>query len=214
VRSEGSRPGGDQTLAAVYEVPYLAHAPLEPQNCVAKVKGGKVEIWAPCQVPTVAQEVVAAAVGVSSSDVLVHTTYAGGGFGRRLVADYAAQAAAIAKRVGRPVKLIWSRESDTTQGYYRPAAAMHMSGAVSAKGRASSLTFHGISQQLSLEQGDLVTGSQPRWIPAFMRKLTARSMLGVFAANTSVDWFGTPVSSGGISAASLKPVIRAAAWFA
>jgi isoquinoline 1-oxidoreductase/isoquinoline 1-oxidoreductase beta subunit len=179
---------GRVALDAVYEVPYLAHAPLEPQNCVASVRGGKAEIWAPCQTPSGLQEVVADAVGIAADDVLVHTTFAGGGFGRRLVSDFAVEAALLAKRVGRPVKLIWTRESDMTQGYYRPAATVFVRGAV-ANGRITALAYHNLSQPITLDSADSLRGGQPTWLPAFMRSNTAKTMLALTASNTAVDMF-------------------------
>ncbi len=200
VRDDGDaraalRRAGGEAIDAVYEVPFLAHAPLEPQNCVVAVRGESAEVWAPCQVPTVIQEAVAGAIGISADDVLVHTTFAGGGFGRRLFGDYAAQAATIAKRIGRPVKLIWSRESDMTQGYYRPAAITSVRGTVDGKGRAAALAVHTRSQPTTLDQEEGLRGGQATWMPAFMRDLNARSMTALTAANTSVDMFATEGAS-------------------
>ena len=181
-------------VEAVYEAPHLAHAALEPQNCTVEVRAGRVEVWAPCQVPTVIQEAVADAIGVAADDVLVHTTYCGGGFGRRLLGDVAAQAAVIAKRVRRPVQLIWSRESDTTQGFYRPAATAFLRGAVE-DGRAKAVHYHSLSQPISLHQEESTRGGQPTWLPRFARQLAAKSMAALFAANTSIDWFATEGAS-------------------
>jgi isoquinoline 1-oxidoreductase subunit beta len=181
---------GRPALDAVYEVPHLAHAPLEPQNCIAHVRGKRVEIWAPCQVPTVVQEAIAEALGVDADHVLVHTMFSGGGFGRRLVADYAVQAATIAKAVGRPVKLIWTRESDMTQGFYRPAAVVRVRGAV-AGGRATGLDAHVVSQSLALDSSEMVSGGMPAWLPTFMRRMSARASLALTASNTAIDMFAT-----------------------
>jgi CO/xanthine dehydrogenase Mo-binding subunit len=191
VRDEGDVDGvlrrGAPTLDATYEVPFLAHAPLEPQNCIVSVRGPSVEVWAPCQIPSGVQEVIAEALGVAAEDVLVHTTLAGGGFGRRGVADYAAQAALIARKVGRPVKLIWSRESDMTQGFYRPAAVVSVRGAVDDAGRVQALDVHLRSQPISLDFVEVFRGGQPRWMPAFMRSMSARSVAGLTASNTVPD---------------------------
>jgi isoquinoline 1-oxidoreductase beta subunit len=178
-------------LDAVYQVPYLAQAPLEPQNCTVSIAKGKVEVWAPCQVPTVIQEAIAAAVDVDSDDVLVHSTYAGGGFGRRLVADFAAQAATIAKRMKRPVKLIWSRESDTTQGFYRPAATARVRGALDGKGRVAGLRVRLLAQAITGDSVESLRGGQPTWMPAFVRSLGSRSMKALALGNTAVDMFAT-----------------------
>ncbi|MBK7195523.1 MAG: xanthine dehydrogenase family protein molybdopterin-binding subunit [Myxococcales bacterium] len=178
-------------IAAVYEAPFLAHATLEPQNCVAAVRGRAVEIWAPCQSPSAIQEVVAEALDVRAADVRVHTTFAGGGFGRRLLADYAAQAATIARRVGRPVKLIWDRASDMTQGYYRPANVTHVRGAIDAAGRMTGLAYHNLSQPITVDSAEAVRGGMPRWLPALSRHLTAQTMVALTAANTMIDLFAT-----------------------
>ena len=88
---------GEKNLDAVYEVPFLAHAPMEPMNCVAKFENGKAELWAPSQNPQNARSEVAKALGISENDVTVHVTLMGGGFGRRLVSDFAVEAAEISK---------------------------------------------------------------------------------------------------------------------
>lgn len=186
---------GDAVVQAVYEAPYLTHAPLEPQNCTVSVKkAGRVEVWAPCQVPTTIQEAVADAVGVDADDVLVHTTYCGGGFGGRLLGDVAAQAAKIAKKVRRPVQLIWSRESDMSQGSYRPAVTAFLRGSVIA-GRAEALHYHCLSQPIAANQLESTRGGQPSWLPRFTRQVTAKSMSALFNANTNIDWFATEGAS-------------------
>ncbi len=198
VRSDGKvaaayrKAAPEERLDAIYEAPYLAHAPLEPQNCVVHVQRGRVEVWAPCQSPTMIQECIADAIGADPERVLVHTTFAGGGFGRRLLGDYAAQAAQIAKQIGRPVQLIWSRESDMTQGFYRPAAVTHVRGAVDRdRQRAVSLSYHQLSQPLSVDASESVRGGQPRWVPGFLKKSSARWAVALTASNTAIDMFAT-----------------------
>ena len=176
-----------KAIDVVYEVPYLAHAPLEPQNCVAHVRGRQVELWAPCQSPDAVREVVGEALDVPAGNVLVHTTYAGGGFGRRLLGDYAVQAAMVSRKVGRPVKLIWSRESDMTQGYYRPAAVTFVKGAVDARGRATALSLHQLSQSITVDSAETLRGGQPSWLPAFAKRDTAETVIALTAANTAID---------------------------
>jgi len=112
-----------RTLEAEYRVPYLAHATMEPQNCTALVREGKVEVWGGTQSPSLARWIAAQVAKVAEQDVTVHTTYLGGGFGRRIELDLVAQAVAIAMQVpGRPVQLIWPREQDTQHDVYRPAS--------------------------------------------------------------------------------------------
>lgn len=111
-------------LEALYSAPYLAHATMEPMNCTAQVKDGKVDIWAPTQVPQFARAIAAKVAGVDVAQVTLHQTLLGGGFGRRLESDFVGQAVRVAMDCGgKPVQLIWSREEDTTHDFYRP---MHM----------------------------------------------------------------------------------------
>ncbi len=119
----GSPPASGRTVEAEYQVPMLAHACMEPLNCTARVDPDGCTIWGPLQTPGWAQGVGAAIAGVPIENVVVNTTFLGGGFGRKFLVDFVAQAVAIAKAVpGRPVKTIWSREEDFAQGFFRPAA--------------------------------------------------------------------------------------------
>ena len=125
-----------KTIEAEYAVPFLAHATLEPQNCTASVRDGKVEIWAPTQAPSLVRWMAAKVAGVAPHDVTVHTTYLGGGFGRRAELDLVAQAVELAKTTsGRPVQLMWSREEDTTHDMYRPAALSRLRAGIDGNGR-------------------------------------------------------------------------------
>ena len=109
------------TVESLYSAPYLAHATLEPMNCTARVADGKVDIWAPTQVPQLARAAAAKVAGVEVEQVTLHQTLLGGGFGRRLEVDSVAQAVRIAMATqGKPVQLIWSREEDTQHDFYRP----------------------------------------------------------------------------------------------
>ncbi len=112
-----------EIIEAEYRVPFLAHACMEPMNATAQLVGGKLRIWAPTQAPTIVQQVCGAVVGLSAEDVEVTTTFLGGGFGRRAEADFACYAALLAAETdGRPIKVTWTREEDTTHDAYRPAA--------------------------------------------------------------------------------------------
>ena len=112
----------ERVIEADYAVPFLAHACMEPMNATARVRDGKLEIWAPNQMPTLVAYLSGAAIGIESADVTAHTTSLGGGFGRREM-DTTIYAAIMAKAVeGRPVKVIWSREEDIRHDTYRPAA--------------------------------------------------------------------------------------------
>ncbi len=126
--------GAATKIEVVYEVPYQAHATMEPQNCTADVRADRVDVWAPTQFQTVAQAMAAKICGLQPEAAFIHTTYLGGGFGRRGSNDFVMEAVQISKAVGAPVKLTWSREDDTQHDYYRPASYVRMAGAIGADG--------------------------------------------------------------------------------
>jgi isoquinoline 1-oxidoreductase subunit beta len=123
-----------RTIKAVYEVPFLAHATMEPVNCTAHFLDGECELWAPTQIPAAAAASVAQALGIPIERVKVHVTFIGGGFGRRLIQDYAVEAALISRKVKAPVKVIWTREDDIRHDFYRPAAVHSLNAGIDAKG--------------------------------------------------------------------------------
>lgn len=124
----------DSVIEATYSVPYVSHAPLEPQNCFAHVEGDHCRIIVPTQMPAGVSRAVAAATGLDRMNIEVEMTRVGGGFGRRLTADYAAEAAMISQQSGYPVKLVWSREDDMRHDFYRPAGHHHMKAGMDANG--------------------------------------------------------------------------------
>jgi isoquinoline 1-oxidoreductase beta subunit len=126
---------GGTVHEAEYYVPMLAHAPMEPPAAVAEFKDGKVIAWTATQNPQAVQATVAAALGIKPADVTCHVTLLGGGFGRKSKPDYVAEAALLSKKVGKPVKVVWSREDDIHFDYYHSVAAMYMKAATDAKGR-------------------------------------------------------------------------------
>lgn len=119
-----------EVVEASYEQPFLAHATLEPMNAIARYSEGKMEVWAPTQAPDLGRIAVARVTDLSPADVTIHTTFIGGGFGRRLTQDFIGEAAAVAFHVGRPVKLLWSREEDTRHDWFRPAMLHRLSAAI------------------------------------------------------------------------------------
>ncbi len=124
----------ERKVEADYELPFQAHATMEPMNCTMQVGPTQAEAWAPVQGPEWVQGVMQQVTGLPPDKITVHTTYMGGGFGRRYQADFAIECAQIAKRVGKPVQLVWSREDDMTHDFYRPASYHRVSGAVDEKG--------------------------------------------------------------------------------
>ncbi len=139
VRSRGD---GKQALAdaadthvAEYYLPHLAHASMEPPAAVAHVKGDKCEVWAPVQNPQAAQETVGAALGIDPQNVRCNVTLLGGGFGRKSKPDYCAEAALLSKRLGKPVKVVWTREDDIRFDYYHSVAALRMEAALDKDGK-------------------------------------------------------------------------------
>lgn len=143
-----------RTVQAVYSAPYLAHATMEPMNCTAQVRDGKVEVWVPTQVPQMARAIAAQVAGVALQDVTLHVTLLGGGFGRRLEVDCVAQAVRVAMDcAGVPVQLSWSREEDTTHDFYRPMHVAMLRASIDGEGRVSGLRIK--------SAGDAIT---PRWL--------------------------------------------------
>jgi CO/xanthine dehydrogenase Mo-binding subunit len=185
--------GAAVKVEAIYEGPYLAHAALEPQNCVVSApKDGKVEVWAPNQSPTIVQQAIADTLGGSPDDVVVHSTLAGGAFGRRTYADAIVQCAMIAARVKRPVKVVWSRESDMSGGYYRPQWTSKMRGAVTADGKIAGIANQSLSQSLiaGSSTGPLARAAL-NTLPGPLRATITNALMGAFASNTISDVLAT-----------------------
>lgn len=127
-------------LQAAYRAPYLAHATMEPPNCTAQVADGRVRLWVPTQVPTLARAAAARVAGVAVDQVELHVPYLGGGFGRRLEVDLVAQAVRVALDTGgAPVRLLWSREQDIGHDFYRPAASALLRATLDERGRPLAL---------------------------------------------------------------------------
>ncbi|PYQ08336.1 MAG: hypothetical protein DMF83_06880 [Acidobacteria bacterium] len=140
VRNEGDAAatlvGAEQKVDAVYELPFQAHATMEPMNCTVDIRADRAEAWSPTQAPDWTRSAIAQVTGLPPPSINVHTTLMGGGFGRRYQADFVVEAAQVGKAVGAPVQLLWTREDDMRHDFYRPFAYHRLSGAVDAKGNA------------------------------------------------------------------------------
>ena len=131
-----------KVVEAGYFYPFISHATLEPQNCTVHVKGDGAEVWAPTQQPGSGKQAAATVLGMEPDNVALHLTRSGGGFGRRLYNDFVAEAAAIAKRAGAPVKLVWSREDDMRHDRYRNAGYNYFRGGVDEQGKIVAWASH------------------------------------------------------------------------
>ncbi|HVG20598.1 MAG TPA: molybdopterin cofactor-binding domain-containing protein, partial [Blastocatellia bacterium] len=147
---------GGKIHEAAYYTPMLAHAPMEPPAAVAEFKDGKVVTWANTQNPQAVQDTVAKALGISKDDVICHVTLLGGGFGRKSKPDYVAEAALLSKQVGKPVKIVWSREDDVQFDYFHSPAVLYMKAAVDESGRPTAWlqrsVFPPIASQNNLDE--------------------------------------------------------------
>jgi isoquinoline 1-oxidoreductase beta subunit len=169
VRSDGDHKGTFASAAtkveASYFYPIMSHQPLEPQNCTASVKDGKVEIWAPTQNPGAGRTLVAKTLGIAPEAVTIHVTRCGGGFGRRLASDFIIQSVMISKQVGAPVKLLWDRRQDLQHDMYRPAGFHNFSAGVDAQGKLVTFRDHFVTFGIGDKFNDSATFS-PNEFPA------------------------------------------------
>ena len=139
--ARGAAETADRVVTAEYTVPYLAHATMEPMNATAHVRDGQADIWIGHQNPLAVRDQVAKTLGLKKASVTVHNRLLGGGFGRRAEADYPLMAARIAAQVDGPVKMIWSREEDTRQDFYRPATTARVIAGLSEAGEPVSWDY-------------------------------------------------------------------------
>lgn len=142
-----------KSMEQLYTVPFLSHATMEPMNATARVGTQDAELWIPTQIQQATRDIVAKELGLPTNAVTIHTTLAGGGFGRRAELDFPLQAVRIAKRTGATVKLIWSREEDMRHDFYRPAAAVRLTAGIGADGMPVAVRFDSACESLLVYSG-------------------------------------------------------------
>jgi isoquinoline 1-oxidoreductase beta subunit len=147
--------GASKSFERVFEVPFLAHACMEPMNCTADVRADRCDVWVPTQGQTASHQAAAAASGLRADAVHIHTTFLGGGFGRRGEADFVTDAVETSKAVGTPVKVVWTREDDIQHDYYRPVTYVRMWGAVDGSGKPVAFMQRLVQQSLMKRIGGL-----------------------------------------------------------
>jgi len=144
-----------------YEVPFIAHASMETINCTAYYQKNKIEIWVPTQSPQSIQSSISSAFNVPLENVIVHTLYSGGGFGRRLHSDFPFEAVEISQEIGKPVKVIWNREDDMQNDLFRPASFHKLSGAINENGELVAWKHHVIAPSIRLQRNPGTEMKQP-----------------------------------------------------
>jgi len=183
VRNDGDANGAlanaTKKIEAAYELPFAAHACMEPMNCTVHIRPDGAEAWVPTQGPQWAQSVIAQIAGLPPEKVIVHTTLMGGGFGRRYQADFVMEAAKVAKAAGKPVMVLWTREDDMQHDFYRPASYHKLQGALDANGNLAAWKHFQTSTSIAAkwrqngaekpEQGEFGTGTTIPYITPNIR---------------------------------------------
>ncbi|MDA8109699.1 MAG: molybdopterin-dependent oxidoreductase [Betaproteobacteria bacterium] len=146
---------GSNVIEALYQTPYLAHAPIEPMNCVAHVRRGACDVWVGTQHQAATQKEAARIAGLPLAKVRVHTQFLGGGFGRRLETDFVCEAVELSKALGAPVQVLWNRAEDLQHDMYRPAHAVRLRAALDGAGRPAAWHMRIAGSELALDGIDV-----------------------------------------------------------
>lgn len=176
--AEAALKGAVKVVEAEYSYPFIAHAPLEPQNCTAHFQGDKIEMWTNSQTPGQGRRMVSELLSIPEKDVTVHMVRGGGGFGRRLTNDYMVEAAWISKLAGAPVKVMWTREDDMAHDYYRPGGWQHLTAGLDGSGKLVGWRNHFISYG----DGEMFAGSAAMGPTEFPQRFVPN-----YTLNTSVQ---------------------------
>lgn len=179
-----------RTVEAVYEAPYLAHACMETENATARLQNGVLELWVPTQNQDWALQAGARGAGVEPANVRVHTMQAGGGFGRRFMAEISEQAAQCARQLGRPVKLIWAREDDIGQGWFRPAAAARLRATLDAQGNPTGFHFNTAAPSIFAELRPALM-ARPGTVDIFAAQSASTDHRYRWGGNLRAEWART-----------------------
>lgn len=222
VRNEGEADAaiasaGEHTVHAEYEIPFAAHACMEPMNCTVHIKRGSAEAWVPSQAPQWARDIIVGISGLKPEAVKVHTTLMGGGFGRRYQADFVAEAAQISKATGRPIQLLWTREDDLQHCFYRPFSLHRMAGALDGKGNLAAWKHFQTSTSIASvweKDGAQKPEKGEFGMAAFLPYATPNYRVEYTLAKSSVPrawWRSVENSSGGFVVESFVDELAAAA---
>ncbi|MEM0952833.1 MAG: molybdopterin cofactor-binding domain-containing protein [Pseudomonadota bacterium] len=169
MREDGKAPQqvSGKRLTVEYNAPFVAHATMEPQNATARpTADGGLEIWVGTQGPDIAQAHAAKGAGIDKQKITIHNTFLGGGFGRRAAADNVYEVAQIASKLGKPVKLVWSREDDMRHDFYRPVMKARLSASISGEGEVATYSHHIVGPSVTQKiMPHFIKASLPAWVP-------------------------------------------------
>ena len=187
-------------IEADYEMPFVAHSPMEPQNVVIHVRENECEVWAPTQVPDSVRRNLAKYLNIPEENIIIHITYLGGGFGRRLFVDPIMEAAFMSKSVKTPVKLIWTREDDTSQGPFRPGTYSRLRGALDEKKQILAFQHKVVAPSIGVENFgrpiEKEVGSAMEGVSEMPYKIPHKKTNYIYAKTTiPIGWWRSVYSS-------------------